>query len=243
MFGRKRYDPPPPPVVDEELPPSKPLRPAEPVRSERTPEIMITSINAQITGAIELNDDHSFRISGEVEGDLTCDAVEIVESGSMKGSLVANWVTIAGNFSGNIKTNELTVATTAIVIEPNADFKGQLTRPSDEQSEGASAEDEPEEIPNATPSIAEKAEMESAGSATNGDGPTTPPPPTPLFGGSTRPTSEANESDEENSAPPRSPFSTSGPGLSATTTQNTGSPDRPQPGPPVSPFLRPDSDN
>ena len=169
----------------------------------------------------------------------------------MKGNLEANWVTIAGAFDGNIKTNELTVATTAvargeflvrdsIVIEPNADFKGQLTRPSDEKPDVQEGAAEGGDSSIAMPSIAEKAEMESAGSSSDGDSPTTPPPPTPLFGGSTRPTPDVR--DEDDGPPPRSPFSTSASSHSGST-QATGSPARPQPGPPVSPFSRPDQND
>lgn len=188
MFGRKREDPPPPP------------------KSEPTPKITETRIEATITGAVHLNDDRSFRISGEAPGDLTCEAVEIVESGSMTGNLEANWVTIAGKFEGRIKTNLLTVATTAvargdffvrdsIVIEPNADFRGQLTRPGDD--------DEPAAV-EAAPSTVAGEDTSAPPAASNGDGHADAPEvtaPTPLFASSTG--TSRHEDDTPTAAPAR----------------------------------------
>ncbi len=236
MFRKKRYDPPPPPPMPEEdlrrefSPPPEPIAPPA---FERSPEITTTKIDAQITGAVQLNDDFSFRISGDVEGDLSCDAVEIVESGTMRGTLEANWITIAGTFNGKIKTNQLTVAATAvargeflvrdsIVIEPNADFKGQLTRPSEEEAAAA-----PEAEP---PAMANDEQADASGRAaqTGATSPVAAPvAPTPLFGGANRPLEDRDDS------APTMPRITGA-------AYDSGEIERPQPGAPVSPFSRPD---
>jgi cytoskeletal protein CcmA (bactofilin family) len=180
-----------------------------------------------------LNDDFSFRISGDVEGDLSCDAVEIVESGKMEGTLEANWITIAGNFNGKIKTNQLTVAVTAvargeflvrdsIVIEPNADFKGQLTRPSDEET-AAAPEAEPPAMAND-----EQADAPGLAAPAGATSPVAAPAaPTPLFGGANRP-----PEDRDDSAPTL-------PRITGAS-YDSGDTERAQPGAPVSPFSRPD---
>ena len=116
MFGRKREDPPPPPpppmreqLLEEEARPAP--RPLTPTRPERAPEITVTKIDALITGAVQLNDDFSLRISGEVEGDLVAinADVELGRRAEIKGT--TNLKTMV------FPTSELTSAGTAKLIK------------------------------------------------------------------------------------------------------------------------------
>ncbi len=94
-----------------------------------------------VRGFFQLDEDGELQIGGEVEGDIECHALTILEGGSMQGNVVAERILIEGSYDGNVETTMLTVASTAklisddvlvhdqVVIEPEAHFEGVLRRP------------------------------------------------------------------------------------------------------------------
>ncbi len=95
-----------------------------------------------VRGFFQLDEDGELQIGGEVEGDIECYALTILEGGSMQGNVLAERLLIEGAYDGNVETRQLTVASTAklisddvlvhddVVIEPDAHFEGVLRRPS-----------------------------------------------------------------------------------------------------------------
>ncbi len=94
-----------------------------------------------VRGFFQLDEDGELQIGGDVEGDIECHALTILEGGSMQGNVLAERILIEGSYDGNIETTKLTVASTAklisddvlvhdqVVIEPEAYFEGVLRRP------------------------------------------------------------------------------------------------------------------
>ena len=102
-----------------------------------------------VRGFFRLDEDGELQIGGEVEGDIECHALTILESGSMQGNVLAERILIQGAYDGNVETTRLTVASTAklisddvlvhdqVVIEPEAHFEGVLRRPRQGAAEDA----------------------------------------------------------------------------------------------------------
>ena len=94
-----------------------------------------------VRGFFQLDEDGELQIGGDVEGDIKCHAMTILEGGSMEGNVLADRLLIEGCYDGNVETTELNVASSAklvsddvlvhdqVVIEPNAHFEGVLRRP------------------------------------------------------------------------------------------------------------------
>ncbi|MCG8598478.1 MAG: polymer-forming cytoskeletal protein [Kiloniellales bacterium] len=94
-----------------------------------------------VRGFFQLNEEGELQIGGDVEGDIECHALTILESGSMEGNVLAERLLIEGAYDGNVETTRLTVASSAklvsddvlvhdqVVIEPKAHFEGVLRRP------------------------------------------------------------------------------------------------------------------
>jgi cytoskeletal protein CcmA (bactofilin family) len=94
-----------------------------------------------IRGAFTLTEDGELQIGGNVEGNIKCHAMHVLESGTMSGDVNAESVVVKGTFNGNISTNHFTLASHAkvvsndilvydtVVIEPDSHFEGQLRRP------------------------------------------------------------------------------------------------------------------
>ena len=94
-----------------------------------------------IRGFFRLTEDGALQIGGEVEGDIKCHAMTILEGGSMAGNVQAERLIVEGAFDGNIESEHLVVARSAqvvsddvlvhdsVVIEPEAHFEGILRRP------------------------------------------------------------------------------------------------------------------
>ena len=94
-----------------------------------------------VRGFFQLDEEGELQIGGDVEGDIECHAMTILEGGSMQGNLLAERLLIEGSYDGNVETKQLTVASSArlvsddvlvhdqVVIEPEAHFEGVLRRP------------------------------------------------------------------------------------------------------------------
>ncbi len=95
-----------------------------------------------VRGFFQLDEEGELQIGGDVEGDIECHALTILEGGSMRGNVLAERILIEGSYDGNVETTQLTVARSAtlisddvlvhdqVVIEPEAHFEGILRRPS-----------------------------------------------------------------------------------------------------------------
>ena len=94
-----------------------------------------------IRGAFTLTEDGELQIGGNVEGNIKCHAMHVLESGTMSGDVNADSIVVKGTFNGNISTNHFTLSSHAkvvsndilvydtVVIEPDSHFEGQLRRP------------------------------------------------------------------------------------------------------------------
>lgn len=86
-----------------------------------------------------ISTDTDFRLDGNVEGDILCQAKIVVgPKGIIKGNIISNNAEIHGNITGSIQvTTKLVLKSTAIIqgdisapiieIEPNAVFNGKCT--------------------------------------------------------------------------------------------------------------------
>ncbi len=102
-----------------------------------------------VRGFFQLDEEGELQIGGDVEGDIECHALTILEGGSMQGNVLAERILIEGSYDGNVETTQLTVASTArlvsddvlvhdqVVIEPEAHFEGVLRRPGQAAAGGA----------------------------------------------------------------------------------------------------------
>lgn len=102
-----------------------------------------------IRGAFTLTEDGELQIGGNVEGNIKCHAMHVLESGTMSGDVNADSVVVKGTFNGNITTNHFTLASHAkvssndimvhdtVVIEPDSHFEGQLRRPNAQEAKDA----------------------------------------------------------------------------------------------------------
>lgn len=102
-----------------------------------------------IRGAFTLTDDGELQIGGNVEGNIKCHAMHVMENGTMSGDVNADSIIVKGTFNGNITTNHFTLASNAkvvsndilvydtVVIEPDSHFEGQLRRPNAQEAKDA----------------------------------------------------------------------------------------------------------
>lgn len=102
-----------------------------------------------IRGAFTLTEDGELQIGGNVEGNIKCHAMHVLESGTMSGDVNADSIVVKGTFNGNISTNHFTLSSHAkvvsndilvydtVVIEPDSHFEGQLRRPNASEAKEA----------------------------------------------------------------------------------------------------------
>lgn len=96
----------------------------------------IVSSNLKITG--DLTSDGDIQIEGLVEGNVTSRMLTIGESGTVKGEIIADSVTVAGAVDGKIEARTVTLAQTsdvtgdisheALGIEAGARFEGSCKK-------------------------------------------------------------------------------------------------------------------
>jgi cytoskeletal protein CcmA (bactofilin family) len=120
------------------------------VPKDGDPQRRETSLDRVVVrGFFQLDEEGELQIGGDVEGDIECYALTILEGGSMQGNVLAERILIEGSYDGNVETTQLTVASTAklisddvlvhdhVVIEPEAHFEGILRRPGQAAAGGA----------------------------------------------------------------------------------------------------------
>ena len=112
----------------------EPHEPDISVPSKPQPNSMpsIVSANLRING--DLISEGDIQIEGTVEGNITSRMLTVGESGTVKGEIVADQVTIAGTVVGKVKARTVTLAQTsdvtgdisheALGIEAGARFEG-----------------------------------------------------------------------------------------------------------------------
>ncbi len=102
-----------------------------------------------IRGAFTLTEDGELQIGGNVEGNIKCQAMHVLDGGTMSGDVNADSIVVKGTYNGNITTNHFTLASKAkvvsndilvydtVVIEPDCHFEGQLRRPNAQEAKDA----------------------------------------------------------------------------------------------------------
>lgn len=128
---------------------SRPANGAAQSAPEKEAEDRTTSLDrVVIRGLFRLTDDGELQIGGAVEGDIKCYALTILDGGCMDGNVEAERILVEGEFTGNIETEHLVIASSArvisddvlvhdsVVLEPNAHFEGVLRRPSEASARG-----------------------------------------------------------------------------------------------------------
>ena len=115
-------------------------------RSANGADIATSLDKVVIRGAFTLTEDGELQIGGNVEGNIKCHAMHVMEGGTMSGDVNADSMVVKGTFNGNITTNHFTLASNAkvvsndilvydtVVLEPDSHFEGQLRRPNAQEA-------------------------------------------------------------------------------------------------------------
>ena len=118
-------------------------------RSANGADIATSLDKVVIRGAFTLTEDGELQIGGNVEGNIKCHAMHVMEGGTMSGDVNADSMVVKGTFNGNITTNHFTLASNAkvvsndilvydtVVLEPDSHFEGQLRRPNAQEAKDA----------------------------------------------------------------------------------------------------------
>jgi cytoskeletal protein CcmA (bactofilin family) len=95
-------------------------------------------INAEMEIKGDMKSDNIIEVFGKVHGNIVADVVSIREGASIEGKIIAKYVKIAGNFTGEIKSSILHITSTGnahakltygiISIEEKAKFDGTMTQ-------------------------------------------------------------------------------------------------------------------
>lgn len=98
-----------------------------------------TTIAPGLTIEGDLVSSGEVRIGGGLVGDVKAQYLVITQSGSVKGTIVADRIEVAGQFEGKVSGRDITLVATAratgiinaaevLCVEPGASFEGQVKR-------------------------------------------------------------------------------------------------------------------
>ena len=115
---------------------SRPPAPAAKGTTMPDSPLTVISQNLKVTGTLETDGD--VQIDGAIDGDIRCSKISIGQSGRVKGSIVADSLTIHGCAEDKLEARSISISASAqvsgdllhesVAIEPGAQVEGTFSR-------------------------------------------------------------------------------------------------------------------